>query len=471
MYVEKKGTNVAAKDSTASTDDVGGNKDQEAYGKVASASVGAATNTTTSLESNDDKKRKRQIAEEGVTEDTGCNCTDGCLEVRGVSQDGKITYMCNTMFLLTHIIYFCYQHTCPCFVQGKFCNSSSCCNCSDKKVPDDETIESQKEISSCYCQNNDNESNIDIRKERLIQAMQNHPEQFWMDTTKEKMTIQNQTPPPKLALTFDTIAAKDDAAEKEDFSDVTKNLEPQILAVWKDVQTMITQKIRSFKNDDDRMDIDDKVDGDGRNDDGFDRIQLFLRKIQNEQEEGEDDIIGADGGVGTKTTSDIASKVLRSVSKDLAKIIQSVKSSTNGPNFTTSVGTSGQDRHSSEFNDGNVVDESTTLLCSEEFPESASEASGGVGDDDDQQYVQNLINETTFAQTVENDPKFICYEEGLFEGDDGSQLLNEEELLSSPNKKEEILAAQKLALIQETTRLIRTKTLELTKRRLQKRKS
>ena len=145
----------------------------------------------------------------------------------------------------------------------------------------------------------------------------------------------------------------------------------------------------------------------------------------------------------------------------------------NGSNATTiTVSTEGQEQHSlSEPNNDDVVVESTTLLCSEEFPETASDASGGVGDDDDQQYVQNLINETTFAQTFENDPKFVCYEEGLFEGDDGSQFLDEKELLSSANKNEEILTAQKLAVIQETTRLIRAKTLELTKRRLKKQKS
>ena len=104
---------------------------------------------------------------------------------------------------------------------------------------------------------------------------------------------------PKLTLTFDNISkvlsgednnTADQQHHKIMTSSPTNNnlLDPQILNVWKDVQTMINKQIHSLDDSNkDTMDIDDDYKADGDRDNGFHRIQMFLQKIQKDQDEEE----------------------------------------------------------------------------------------------------------------------------------------------------------------------------------------
>ena len=63
--------------------------------------------------------------------------------------------------------------------------------------------------------------------------------------------------------------------------------------------------------------------------------------------------------------------------------------------------------------------------------------------------------------------RLLCQEQGLFNGDDPTPIIVDENVSLLRDSKTASLAAQRLAIIQETTKLVRFKTLALTKRRLQ----
>lgn len=95
------------------------------------------------------------------------------------------------------------------------------------------------------------------------------------------------------------------------------------------------------------------------------------------------------------------------------------------------------------------------LLCHENM---------SMGDPNDRDIAAIMENEAALMSGTEDVLALICREEGLFQGDvddEGNTTVDPFKTLDG------VLTAQQLAIIQETTRIIRTKTLALTGRRLE----
>jgi hypothetical protein len=336
------------------------------------------------------------------------------------------------------------------------------------------------------CQNNKLEENSNLRQQRLMYAMETYPDQFWGDATTASIeTGDDARIVPTETATTENEAWEETSTDKPTTTDGATNEE--FGKMWKDLQRLISQQIETIKANDDAA-MDTTTDNDDGNVDEFHRLERFSQKTAKSQ-----NLTVNDGDI-IDPTSTFPSKVLRSVSKDLLLILQSMRTSRSLlRNDDVISASTDQESQSVKRNSNNqypfldIMMNETSLLCSEDFPESSSEASAAVAvsgrhghvddDDDDDEYVQNLINETTFATSGGgggSDPnvrRYLCYEEGLFEGDTNTISFedpeNKKEGRSAAGKRtEEMVTAQKLAVIQETTRLIRAKTLELTKKRL-----
>ncbi|KAL3930836.1 MAG: hypothetical protein SGARI_004367 [Bacillariaceae sp.] len=325
----------------------------------------------------------------------------------------------------------CLEHTCACFVEGQFCDPSVCNCCSPVDGSDAVSSEDRGNKSVAACQNNADPENVELRKENLIAAMTDHPEAFWNETASGRNPISQPM----------TTEAKDETP--------TQEYDPK---VWASIQELVKERLRDGKKD--AMDVEPAAKSSESSELGdlssYQSNLEFLAEVSGE---------------------DVASELVGSTSKDVLKILKYIMA-------LQASKPSGEDcADCDKANDSSttavVTNESSTedatrpeldlLLCTEEFPEEGPASDGSA-------YFKNLDKQVTNYTTAGNsdDPRvknLMCEETGFFDGDD-----SENDNAANSDGMGRMEAAVQLALIHETTRMVRAKTLELAKRRLKRRR-
>lgn len=151
-------------------------------------------------------------------------------------------------------------------------------------------------------------------------------------------------------------------------------------------------------------------------------------------------------------SEELAARVLHSVASDFTRIVQRLE--------VTREQVSRESKSKNEV----IHDPLSSLLCNEE-----------LSDDKDDDFLQKLIEETNSSSMAQGEavqdkdgtvhPSIYCREEGLFRGDGHSIGYDNSEIVMNDEDRTE--AAQDLTLIQELTCIVRAKTLQLAKRRIQ----
>ncbi|KAG7373221.1 hypothetical protein IV203_033945 [Nitzschia inconspicua] len=348
----------------------------------------------------------------------------------------------------------CLKYTCSCFVQGRICHPSSC-NC---------CVSSAERNDVVVCQNNDQEENIDRRKESLMAAMQQHPDLFWNHNKPKR----NDATPSKSMLILEST---DSNEEEEDKAAAAKDRSIQIdKELWFRVQTLLQEKLAENTSGNADMDVDavEMSTSSGLNLGSIHSyLEGLLKDLANEQPMED---------VNTKedVSKDEAANILVQAStKDLLQVVRSMLEVSKKVAPTES-----RDGHSEERSRGGIGASSNNdaceplskeewmLRCPEEFPDDKITAT----DDAKKTYYEILASKAvTFANTGNsNDPlvhNLICKETGFFEGDN-ADVLEEGDLVVGKDKDSEREVQLRLRLIQETTHIIRSKTLELARQRL-----
>ena len=138
------------------------------------APIAAATATATPAETAKAPAAVVNKKETKVARD-GCNCQGSCLQVCKRCFDywlPTFSSYCHGAHITFCFLFFLFQHTCACFVEGHFCDPSSCKCCAP---PSNVGLRPQANT----CQNNDKQTNVERRKAALLAAMRNHPDSFW----------------------------------------------------------------------------------------------------------------------------------------------------------------------------------------------------------------------------------------------------------------------------------------------------
>jgi hypothetical protein len=459
-------------------DDQEGN---DMYDATTSVSLSRTTTTITTELAAALKKRKRnedkrQEDDGGATaagntrsRTDGCSCEGSCLMV-----SKKGLFACSPCLLQVGARFSSpstNQHSCSCLVQGRFCDPSSCTCC----MLDTSTVTVEPSISlnaRSTCQNNDRVENVESRKEALLTAMQDHPELFWKNRKNESDHNNAMVTEDILILesTDDSQDAMDTVALTPHNNSAKARSRDVDATLWTSIQELLNRKWNTCDTDD--VDSNNALPSSVSALHGLPRILQELVVCKVDRMEAEDDC--CTDGAQTATSKGVASKLVQDTTKDLAQIIQTMVDETarisndhGGRNHSDS----NQNATASNFaSDGGkefpTIDE-WVLLCSEDFPEEK----GTPKNDDDNtsnDYFANLESRSaTFANAGNsNDPfvhNLICDEKGFFEGDD-AVVLEEVDITN----KNELDTQQQLLLIQETTRVMRVKTLELARQRLKR---
>jgi two-component sensor histidine kinase len=359
------------------------------------------------------------------------------------------------------------------------------------------TIDPLAITTKTSCQNldrMDNSNNItERRKEVLLTAMQEYPELFWK--TKENQNDPNSAMDTNPVDSNIILESTDENNPQDDETDVTTTTASPKTRLWVDmdttlwtsIQELLKEKVTTGTSDD--VDINDTIPSALSSTYRLRRIRSYLDRVLQElvdndrMEAGDDSCTDKDDmAIATK---DVASKLVQHTTNDLLHIIQSMIDET----ARTS------DDHKSEINDiglnGNVTTGNVTkvvddkfptieewvLLCSEDFPQEkrgTSKNDDHHNDNNSIDYFENLESRSaTFANAGNsNDPlvhNLICHEKGFFEGDDAAVVLDEGDD-DTTNDAERNFQQLLLLLLQETTRMIRTKTLDLTRQRIKRKK-
>jgi hypothetical protein len=319
------------------------------------------------------------------------------------------------------------------------------------------------------CQNNDKDENVDLRKEHLIRALQEHPEQFWgpAATTAATATVSSSSGGATVdayssQLIFQETSSKVPRPAIAKAAGTESWIPDQHKTIWTAIRDLVVMEQRTHmcasQNNvdyDDSMEIDDEQEKNAQRStrSDMDRVREFFERFASSDDKSHDEL---------------PNKVARTTAKDLLQIIQSMADAIGGQGTSIQTGSqvhaSGEGYSFLSSNGSDGKNGAAFLLCEEEF-------SVDSADDDTNGTVKGLVDETNFLDQLGNgNPKLsrlLCHEEGFFEGDDESNCGVGAGDTSKGNQKEESITAQKIAILQETTRLIRAKTLELTKLRLQ----
>jgi hypothetical protein len=230
-----------------------------------------------------------------------------------------------------------------------------------------------------------------------------------------------------------------------------QKLDPKIMA---SIQDLVNERL---------LDSSDGMEIDVPSSDADSSIHGNLSRLQHSLEKLSKDVKAHDNYA---TSQDLAITLVQSTSKDVLKILEFIQSVEDSKNDTVPSSTAAAVENKVEdATDDASSAELHLLQCSEEFPEDDGATSDGSS------YYKNLDKKTTMYTTAgnSNDPlvkSLICKETGFFDGDDSS--VYEKDKLKDSHGTAGLETAQQLALIQETTRMVRAKTLELTKRRLKR---
>ncbi|KAG7340550.1 hypothetical protein IV203_024093 [Nitzschia inconspicua] len=382
------------------------------------------------------KKRKRSIDHDAEESTLSLSAGRSC---NGCSCDGT-----------------CLKYTCSCFVQGQICDPSAC-NC---------CISSAERNVVVVCQNNDQEENIDRRKESLMAAMQQHPDLFW-NHNKPKRNDAGATPSKSMLIPEST----DSNDEEEDKAAAVKARSIQIdKELWFRVQTLLQEKLAEYTSGKANMDVDtdEMLTSSGLNLGSIQSyLEALLKDMANEQPMKD---ANAKEDVSKEEEANI---LVQASTRDLLQVVKSMLEVSKEVAPTES-----RDGHSEEMSGGEtgaspnndacepLSKEEWLLRCPEEFPDDKITAT----DDANKTYYEILASKAvTFANTGNsNDPlvhNLICKETGFFEGDN-ADVLEEGDLVVGKDKDSEREVRLRLRLIQETTHIIRSKTLELARQRL-----
>jgi hypothetical protein len=350
---------------------------------------------------------------------------------------------------------------------------------------DSSLITIEPPVTATACQNNDwGENSTERRKEALLKAMQEHPELFWKsrnnkDDHENTKTTEGINPIIILESTDDAQDEPDAAAAiTTTTSSKIRSLDVETL-LWKSIQELLNEKFTTGDFDD--VDNNSAFPSSSstvrrlrRFQSSLDGVLRGLAVVDNHRMEVGDDFSCTDHHMAARS-KDVAKKLVHDSAKDLCHIIQSMideiavtsddhddKNNTN-PKRNESAGD-----FTNDVLLGFPTIEEWVLLCSEDFPEEKGTPNDDDDDDNSDNYFENLeTRSATFTNAGNtNDPlvhNLICNEKGFFEGDDAVVL--EEGNIS---KEAELDVHQQLLLVQETTRMIRVKTLELARQRLKR---
>jgi hypothetical protein len=315
---------------------------------------------------------------------------------------------------------------------------------------------------------------VERRKEALLTAMQDYPELFWanknnkVDPNNALMTEHMNS---ILILESTDTQQETVAADAGHSTTTAKNISRDVdTAMWVSVQKLLNEKSTS-------SDISNVRPPSRSATYRLHRIQTYLDGLLQEPVLVDEDRmkVGNDSRTDedlAAASKDVANKLVQATAKDLLHIIQlmineTARNSVNhdGKNFTDFHVNATTGDLSKDDNKEYPKIEERPLLCSEDFPE---EQESSQNDDDDKSinYFEKLeTRSASFANAGNsNDPlvrNLICEEKGFFEGDD--TLVLEEGVITNEAEQD---VQQHLLLVQETTQMIRAKTLELARQRL-----
>lgn len=311
--------------------------------------------------------------------------------------------------------------------------------------------------------------------------MQQRPELFW-NRNKSNQTAASASAAAASTVSKPMLILEPTQEEQE------KEARPLGLQVdtelWSTVETLLKKKLSVHnKNGKDNMDVDDE----NKETSSFvdlKRIQSCLEGIVQDllvQQQAADMDVEEDE-TSTRATSspeNVANTLVQATAKDLLQVLKVMLEDSSDTAATTTKGDNSPPKNDTgasatdPSNDNSTDDkdfitkEAWLLLCSEEFPQEKV-----VAKDDT---IESLASRTAaFTKTGNsNDPlvhNLICNEKGFFEGDN-AEVLEEGEVIGPVNVDDDgqqEVVRQRLLLIQETTHIIRAKTLQLARRRLQR---